>query len=197
MNTLDHDISASAAEQARLELSVAAAGAERANRPRILLVGAFILMAIAAIYTISGLTSRTAALSRVAKARTDAAATITLTNEVRDLQTRLAARGVAYNAEMGVHLAELARENGAQPDKAISEQGVGDSSATMQQRRYRASFVDQDPAHLLAFLNATQESPLTAGIEITRVEIRPGTPDETGQVRWKMDTDFSRWESKR
>ncbi|MFN7021461.1 MAG: hypothetical protein ACK4WH_09060 [Phycisphaerales bacterium] len=198
MSALDQPVPASVAEQARLELTLAAAGAERANRPRILIVGAWVLLAIAAIYAISGVTARSAAMSRVASARQQAAKTIQLVNEVKDLRSKLSSRGVDYNPQMAVFLDQLARDNQAQPVTAISEVGTGDTVATMQQRRYRASFADQDPVHLLSFLNATQESPLTAGIEITRIEVKPGTPDEvTGQVRWRLDADFARWERKR
>lgn len=198
MNTLENAIPASVSEQARLDLTMAAAGSERANRPRIFVVGAWVLLIGAGLYAVSGVTARTAALGKVSTARQQAEKTITLVNEVKDLKARLTARGVDYNPQIPVFLDQLARDAGAQPDKAISEVGTGDTVATMQQRRYRASFVDQNPTHLLAFLNATQESPLTAGIEITRIEVKPGNPDPaTGQVRWKLDTDFARWERKR
>lgn len=197
MNILDQDISPSTAEQARLELSVAASGAERANRPKALLYGAIFLLIVASIYTLAGLRSRSAALGRVAAARLQTTKIIELTNEVRELKDKLGARGVDYNPQMANYLGQLADDNHAQAASAITEAGVGDSIANMQQKRYRAQFIDQHPESLLAFLNATQSSPLTAGIEIARIEVRPGTPDETGQVRWKMDVDFNRWERKR
>ncbi|GEM_PF-2477024 len=198
MSTLDQTIPPSLAEQARLELNMAASGSERANRPRGFLYGAIALLIVASIYMLFGVRFRSSALARVEAARQQSGKIIELANETRALQSSLASRGVDYNPQMPIFLEQLAREKHAEPASAITEIGVGSSVANMQQKKYRATFVNQDPEALLAFLNATQESPLTAGIEISRLEVKPGAPNETtGQVLWKLDVDFSRWERKR
>src|SRR5207253_1956087 len=106
-NILDQDISPSTAEQARLELSLAASGAERSNRPKLLLYIAVFLLVIASIYALTGLRARGAALGRVATARQQTYKLIELTNEVRELKDKLAARGVDYNPQMANYLGQL------------------------------------------------------------------------------------------
>lgn len=201
MSLLDQNISPSAADQARLELSLAAANTERTNRPRVFLVGAGLLLAIAVIYALTGVSARASALGSVAAARRQTSNVVELTTELRSLQKALDARGVEYNPQMPIFLEELARNNGAEPASAIREEPAGTSIANMQQKKYRATFVDQDPAHLLAFVNATQTSPLTSGIEISRIDLKPGNPNNpdpaTGQLRWRMEVDFTRWERRR
>jgi hypothetical protein len=197
VNILDQDIPASAAEQARLDLSMAAAGSERANRPRALLMGAGLLLVVAVIYALSGVAARAAAMGRVAAARQQTSKVQDLTGELTELKNRLGSRGVDYSAQTPVLLSQLATSSNVEPSTAITEGPPRESGPSMQQRVYTAHFVDKDPANLLTFLNQTQASPLTAGIEINRIQVVPGTADETGQVRWKMDVDFTRWERRR
>lgn len=196
---IDRDLPASEAEQARLDLSVAASTAERTNKPKGLLYFAIFLLAIAAIYAITGLTARATSLARVASTRESASRVIKLTGEVRQMQSSLTARGVDPNPRIGFELEELAKQKGATPATTISEdRSAAPSIANMQQKVYKARFVDQQPVNLLNFLTAVPQNPATAGVEINRLGIRPGTPDPaTGEVRWNLDVDFTRWERKR
>jgi hypothetical protein len=198
MNVLDQNISPSDAEQARLELTMAAAGAERANRPRGLLYLSLVLLAAAGIYALMGLSARSAAISKVAAARRSADEVIQMTNDLKTLQATLEARGVEYNPNVPNLLEQLAQEHRAEPASVVTEQTSGLSGPNMIQKKYPMKFVNQSPDALLGFLDATQESPQTAGVEISRIEVKPGGPDATtGQVLWNMDVDFTRWERKR
>jgi hypothetical protein len=193
---LEHSLPPSTIEQSRLELTMAAGSAERANRPRILLYGAILLLVIATIYALSGVTSRQGALGRVAKARKNADDMIKLVNQVKGLQATLAGRGLDPNPRIAGELEQLATLSGLTMQGTISDQlGGATGQAGMAQRKYSARFINQDPAALLQFLNVTQEDPSTAGLEFARLDLLPGQPDpETGQVLWNLSVDFTRWE---
>jgi hypothetical protein len=193
---IDSGISPSTAEQARMDLSMAAGASERANRPRMMLYVAVLLLVIAAIYTLAGFSSRQAALGRVAKARKGADDMIKLVNQVKGLQKTLAERGLDPNPRIAFELEHLAQLSGLTLTGAVTDTpGTATGVAGMSQKRYTARFANQDPAALLQFLNVTQEAPETAGVEFARINLLPGSPDPaTGQVLWNMDVDFSRWE---
>lgn len=193
---LDANLPNSTVEQARMDLALAAGAGERANRPRVLLFAAVLLLAIAVVYAIVGFSEREGALGRVATARKNADDMIKLVNQVRALQETLAKRGLDPNPHIGASLEQLAQFSGTTLSGNVSDTpGTATGQAGMTQRRYTARFVNQDPAALLQFLNVTQEAPETAGVEIARINLLPGTADPTsGQVLWNLDVDFTRWE---
>jgi len=193
---LDTGLSQSTIEQVRMDLSMAAGATERANRPRMLFYGAVLLLAIAIIYALTGVTALRSSLSSVTKARKGADDIIKLTNDVKGLQETLARRGLDPNPRINVELERLAQLSGATSSGPITDTpGSNTSQAGMNQKKYSAKFSNQEATALFQFLNATLDAPETAGVEISHINLLPGGPDEvTRQARWNLDVEFTRWE---
>lgn len=192
---IDQMIPPAVAEQARMDLSLAAGAAERANRPKALLYGAIALLAVACIYTLAGVSARQSSINSVAKARKASNEIIGLVNEVKRLQKSLAERGLEPNPRIGAELEHLASLSGAQITGPVTDSQVRESAVQgMAPRGYKARFDSQDPDHLLRFLNATIDAQETAGVGIYNLEMTPGRPDATGQVNWNLTVDFIRQE---
>lgn len=192
---IDNTLQPSVVEQARQDLSVAASMRERANRPKIYLIGAFLLLAAAVIYVLVGLASRSSAQTRVASARRNADEIIGMVNRVKSLQETLASRGLNANPAMGSQLENLAKGFDVDPGTISDSGGTSSPAPGITERRYTVTLVNQDPAAILNFLNATQTDPTTAGVEIQSVSLRPGDPDPTsGLVRWGATIQLRRYE---
>lgn len=192
---IDNTLQPSVVEQARQDLSVAASMRERANRPKIYLMGAFLLLAAAVIYVLVGLASRSSAQTRVASARRNADEIIGMVNRVKSLQETLASRGLNANPAMGSQLENLAKSFDVDPGTISDASGTSSPAPGIIERRYTVTLVNQDPAAIFTFLNATQSDPTTAGVEIQSVSLRPGDPDPTsGLVRWGANIQLRRYE---
>lgn len=182
-------------EQARQDLAVAASMRERANRPRIYLVGAVLLLVVAAVYLLSGLAARSSAQGKVASARRNADEAITLVNRVQSLRETLSTRGLNPNPAMGAQLESLARSFQLEPGTISDAGGTSSPAPGIVERRYNVTLTNQDPGAILQFLNSTQIDPQYAGIEVLSVSIRPGEPDPvTGLVHWTATVQLRRYE---
>lgn len=193
---IDQNIPPSVAEQARLDLSLAAGAAERANRPRGPLYAAVALLVIACIYALTGLSARQSSLAAVSRERRRANEIIALVNEVKSYQKALAERGLDPNPHIGAELERLAGYSGLQISGQVADMPAPETAvAGMTPKGYRARFDNQDPAALIQFLNATIDAPEVSGVGIRNLEMTPGAPDPaTGQVFWNLSVDFIRWE---
>lgn len=194
---VEQSVPPSTVEQAGLELSLAASSAERANRPRLPLVAAIVLLVIAVIYALTQFSARSAAIERVQSARRSSSTIVRLAGQIKALRENVASRGLDPNPFIAARLEELAHSCNLTPIAQITDTG-GSAAGTpgMTQRKYTARFVNQDAGSLLQFLSATVEPPTDdlRGLEISRLNLIPGTePDPyTGQIRWNMDVDFIR-----
>lgn len=193
---IDQVIPPAVAEQARLDLSLAASATERANRPRGPLYIALALLVVAGIYALAGISARQSSMSAVAKARRQSNEIIALVNEVKSFQKALAERGLDPNPHIGAQLEQLAGYSGLHLSSPVADTPAPETAvAGMSPKGYRARFDNQDPGALLQFLNATIDAPEVAGVGIRNLELTPGAPDPTtGQVNWNLSVDFIRWE---
>lgn len=195
---IDSSPSGSVVEQARLELAVAASAAERRNKPTGLVVGAGVLVLVALVTCIWAFSSRTKAIAAAEESLRRLQDLQNVVDEITRESASLAARGTQADPLVGARLERLATEAGLKNVPAISDSnspslgGLG-----MQQKRYTLVLTNQDPAAILRFLKSTQNSPLTPGLEISRLSLRPGGPTADAQPGWNMTADFNRWEKTR
>lgn len=193
---IDQAISPAAAEQARMDLSLAASMQERANRPRLLYVLAIVLVALATIFAVTRLTARQAAIAKLERTRANSNEVVTLVNKIKALQKTLAERGLDPNPRIASELEELARLSNAQLTGVVTDSTAPlTGSAGTINKLYKARFESQPAANLLQFLNVVAEDPKTAGVGLWSLEFTPGQPDPTtGQLGWNLNADFVRAE---
>jgi hypothetical protein len=199
-----------AADQARLDAAMAASAAERANRPRGLIVAGAVLLVLSVGYLLYTLTQRGAAQASVFSAQRSLDEIQRLAGLIDAESAAMAARGTAPDNAMVSKLEGLVMQAGLNPaGSTISEEPSGPVGQTgMRQRKYKARYTNQDPAAILRWLELTQSSPLTAGLEITRLRLTPAGPGPTApglpgavtnpgpadKAGWNIDVDFARWE---
>lgn len=194
---------AMAQDQARMELSMAAASAERANRPRGMVILAGLLLIGAVIYAVSGLMARAATLENVESARSRARELDAITDRIKALQLQQATRGLKADPRVSKAIEELAAAAGVKADAAGKPLVVPESEVTgiavpgVTQKKYAAKVTGQDPKALLQWLVGVQSSGDTKGVEIFQLTLRPDA-SSAGVVSggWSMDIEFVRWESR-
>jgi hypothetical protein len=193
---LDSATSPSAAEESRLELAVAAADAERANRPRWIVALGIVLLAIAIVFTLFQVSSRTAELIRVQVERDRTAKVENLKADLDRENARLVARGTKPDPRMGAKIEATAVRAGVLLASPVTDSAAaGLASVGMKQVTYRAHAVNQDPLSILNWLRIAQEEPDTAGLELLEVKLTPGAGTPTNSPGWNVDVQFTRWES--
>jgi type II secretory pathway component PulM len=193
---IDQPVPPAVAEQARLDLSLAAGMQERSNRPRLPLVAACVLLAIATIYAISQATARQSAMAKLERTRASTNEVIALVNKIKTLQKTLAERGLDPNPRIASEIETLARLSNAQLTGVVTDSTapLTSSSGTIN-KLYKARFESQPPAALLQFLSAVFEDPQTNGVGLWSLEFTPGRPDPTtGEIGWNLNVDFVRSE---
>jgi hypothetical protein len=192
---VDPATSPSAAEESRLELAVAAADAERANRPRwVIFLGVFLLV-VAVIFTLTQVTARTAALAQVYYERDKTSKVEKLKDELDRENARLNARGTAADARMGAKLEATAVRAGVLLASPVTDSSAAPmASVGMKQITYRARAVNADPLSILNWLRIIQEDPETSGLELLEVKLTPGAGTPTNTPGWNVDVQFTRWE---
>jgi hypothetical protein len=188
-----------AIEQARLELSVAAASTERTNRPRIFVVGAILLLVMASIYALSGLFSLQSARLKTAGENARIREIEKLIAEYRKERSAQQSRIYDQDAQVGRKLEELMSQSGLSPVPQVGLLDNAGNAPGAVKRQYSVSLTDRDPALLLRWLDmvmtgsATSAGETIQGLEIDQLSLVPGK-GQPGDVGWSMDVRFSRWE---
>lgn len=194
---IDQPQASGAADEAKLELSMAAAAAERANKPRWIVVLGSLVLAATVIFALVSWQSRASVVSKVRTEQDKTRKILELKNQFDGETARLNARGTAPDPRMGQHIERLAASHGI----TLTPPQVQDSTANvmsqirMQQHKYNAKAINQEPRAVLEWLRTVLTSSDTASLEITRLVIRPGAATPSGQPGWNIDVDFNRWES--
>ena len=192
---IDAPDTSSPADESRLELAVAAAAAERANKPRWIIALGVVLLVIACIFLLVSFSTRSGVLRRVEVERKAAGDVQSLKDQLDLESAKLAARGTAQNPRVGAQIEALAGAMGV-----VLSGPIGDSTSAamsqlrMQQHEYNARTQNQDPENVFRWLIATQTSPEMAGLEINRLVFRPGGATAANTPGWNVDVRFSRWE---
>lgn len=191
-------------DQARIELAMAAATAERANRPRGLVMVAGLMLLAAIIYAGSGYFARAATLGRVEAERTKSRQVLASVAKVQDLRDKQASRGLISDPRVGKAIEELATAAGVTQDATGRALIVPESEATgiavpgVAQKKYTARVTGQDPKALMQWLVNVQSSGETRGVEISMVALRPDAALASARNGgWSMDVEFVRWETRK
>ena len=201
-------------DSSRMELAMAAASSERANRPSFLVVLAAIVLAGALIYALTGLSARPSATARVQSSANSTRQIIDLVEEVKASTTGLEGARFAPNPRLASELEQLAAD--VQLDLAGNVTSMDTPGATapgLSQKRYSVKAANQDPAVILNFLNQAQDPEKFPGLEVYTLFLRPnassaapgfqpsrrpGSPVESARFEggWEMEVEFVRLERK-
>lgn len=191
-------------DQARLELAMAAATAERGNQPRGLVILGVVLLLGAMVYTGSGWMARTATLRKVEDARREARQVMAVAAKVEALREVQASRGLAADPRVGKAIEDLATAAGVKADASGKALVIPETEVTglavpgVAQKKYTAKVTGQDPKALMQWLVGVQSSSETRGVEISQITLRPDASPAAGAGGgWSMDIEFVRWESRK
>lgn len=191
---IDTPSTASQAEQARLELAIAAEQRQRANRPRGLVLAAGALVAIAAIALLMGLSARTAAQIELSSKRTALEKVRKAKATLEDLNRQVESRGLTPDPRMAGKIEAMAQASGVRLSGGVSDTTEVGNAAGMVRRLYTATIQPgEDPGAVMRFLASTQASDQTRWLEIDRLRFTPGTP-MPGKTAWNTDVRFARME---
>jgi hypothetical protein len=186
--------SSSVAEQARLELSVAASAGQRANRPMHLIALGGVLLAVATLYLLyhtmawwSQQAALDAEVARTAKVRQIITA---YTQTVEQANSRIfdPDPGVGAKLESLMEVASLPRVAVAVQD------GLGTLARGAKQKTYSATLTDQDPEPVLKWIDLALHGGTVNGLTLASLDMRPGKPMESGYIGWNVIVRFTRWE---
>jgi hypothetical protein len=187
--------SSTSASDARLELTVAAAAAERANRPRwIILLGCALLL-ISVIYALTQLSARATMFGKIAGERAQTRKVLDLKNSIESETLALAKRGTTPDPRAGGKVEGYALQTGVTLSGAVTDTTRSANSAiNMQQHVYTAKAINQEPLAVLNWLNTIQSQYETTGLEMTRLRLTPGGATTSGTAGWNVDLELARWE---
>ncbi len=192
---IDAPTASSAAQDARLELAVAAAASERASKPRWLIALGVALLAVALIYTFFTYNARAAILSKVKDERKATARIVDLKNLLDQENEKLALRGTARNDRMGQQIEQLASAMNVVLAGPVSDSAsAAMTQLGLQQHTYSARCINQDAGDVLKWLMAAMGALEMPGLEINRLVFRPGGATAASTPGWNVDITFSRWE---
>ena len=183
-----------ATDEARMELGAAAMSADRRNRPLWLLWAAGLLLVIAMIYALTGMSTRSEAERKLEAARAREAKFASLIGDIKTLKAAEAARGFAPDPRVVSKLEMMAREMGLKLAAPISESdsspGSSNSVTGMNKRTYVARVVNEDPSTLLKWLEAIRSGPGLSGVELSQIRFN------TGNGTYAVEVQFTRWEKR-
>lgn len=189
-----------AVEQARMELSMAASSAERANRPRYLVWLGALCVAVAAIALLMALSTRTKEFLRLSKARNAAHAVEQQKQEWDALAAQLRARGMEPDPRMVSKLELIGMGEGLDlAGKITDTEELGNLPAGMTRRTYTVRGIQgENPQGVLGWIASTQDPRIISNLEITQLRFGPatatGASGKTGGMNFEVV--FGRFERK-
>lgn len=183
---------AAANESARLELGMAAAAASRRNRPKGLIVVTTLLLVGACVYALVQARARSAAIRDLEARRTRLGQIEQLGQELEQMKTRQAIRGLEADPYTASKLETMAAAANFKLTGPVSDSDAGGGVTGLVQRKYSARAQNQNPVALLTWLQMTQGTDIPQ-LEIARVSIRPGSAEGA----YNADIDFTRWEKRK
>jgi hypothetical protein len=195
-------------DEARLELAMAAANAERSNRPRHLVLAAAVALLISLVYLFVAMGSRASAASKLEHARIEIVNLEKVVGDVLATTQVGSSDRYAPNSRVIPYLEKFASHVGLPPVevKPGTENTAGPEGFI--QRAYRAVVTEQDPALLLQWVERVSHGeplpendkdpppPPAVGLDISSIKLTPGRTNEDGKVLWSLDINFKRWERK-
>jgi hypothetical protein len=177
-------------EDAKFELAMAAAGRERINRPRALLVLAVVVMLVALVAAAWGLASRRSARASLTRALADQAAVETMAADWKKL---LDEERDAGSEMMGKRMPDLLTQIEARATRAGLKDKPSPPRQNPQTRAgvtvteyYYTNVKDPSLKALLEWLRLTTAE--IGGLEVYSLNLRPDPNN------WNMTVTFRRWE---
>lgn len=175
-------------EEAKFELSMAAASRERANRPVGLVAGAAVVLVAGGVFAAYAMASRAAARGRLERAVVDQAMAEARVEEWRRLAESAGAMPTGGTGEFRVsRMEELAVRAGmkSRPNAPVTRDDKSRPGVVV----YSHIYVDVRDPSLAAMIEWMRMACAEiAGLEVEALTVRP---EPAG---WKMDVTFRRWE---
>ena len=177
-------------------LSAAAAAADRANKPRWMIVAALVPLAITALYALMGIGSRASAANEQRRAQGEY-------NRILEAATRLdtaiALRNSAASPPSNI---PVVLETIAQQSRPPLSVQIASSTVARQivgrigRMQYDARIADQDPEAIIAWLTTSLSGERDAlrGLRLDSIEITPGRAEIEAPGRWNATVNFVRWQ---
>jgi hypothetical protein len=179
-------------DESRFELAMAAAGRERANRPRILVVLAVVALLIALLAAVLGLTARAKARTRLAATLGEQTRVDQMLKEWDDLkQQEQASAGPSgtgqHLGDLDSRMEDMARRAGIKDTPPHPRPNTPTTRAGVKVFEYAYTGIkDPSPKPLLEWCRlAAAEIP---GLEVYSIDLKPDPNN------WTMDVIFRRWE---
>lgn len=187
-----------ASEDARLELSVAAAAAERRNRPLALVLVAGLALVIAAIYAVRAASSLAAARGEISLEQGTTRDIDFAATQIRHLSEGERAEIQQPDTGVGTKLTTLAGASGlptAAPRFTLTQGDMPGSSAGANRKKYSVTIKDAPSQALLAWLvQATTSNDVgLTGLEVNSIKVRPA-PGPGAGVGWDAEIILTRLE---
>lgn len=175
-----------------MELIAAAAGAERSNRPRWLIVLAAVLFAIALIYLMTSMGALAQARGGLSKAEEQLATVQDRVEKYRAEATAVAERAVPEDNATAPKMEQLASLVGL--DVQVTDDLDNYNDRGVRRRTLRASLTNADPGLFLSWIHTVVQSDDLRGIQIRTLNMRPQVPRPGEPVGWNVDITFDRLE---
>jgi hypothetical protein len=180
-------------EDARLELSMAAAARERRNRPRGLVFGAIALLVIAAVAAGMGIKAQRRAVRSLRHALEDQAQVEAMASEFKALTEQERAAGTQRAGEplpnFRSQMETLATQAGLSTHPALTELPA-DRQGSVVVRTWSCDFQEASVKSVLEWLRRATVEPMTRipGLEVFSLELTPA-----GE-KWQVKLRLRRWE---
>ena len=184
-----------AADDARLELAMAAMRRERRNRPRALPMLALVILGIAVAYLIWTFSIRAAAATRLTRASASLANIQGVVAQLDAMEKQrsdpkynpeidMVGKLQRFAAQLQLPRVEVRQTN---PTTSVSVKGFT-------KRVYTTVVSDTDPALLLKWVAESTNGVNFPGLEVDMLKLTPGRTLENDTVGWTLDIAFGRWE---
>lgn len=182
-------------DDGRLELSMAAARAERRNRPRLMLILASLILLIAIISVFWSFTARTAAHASLSRANSTIANIRGVVDQLEILEDKRL--DPKYNPDSGMEtkLQQFAVQVGlARPEVSAKDPNISAAIKGFRKRVYSTVINESDPDLLMRWVAEATNGTSFPGLEVESLKLTPGRTLESGKIAWNLDVSFRRWE---
>ncbi len=183
----------SVANDASLELAMAAAAAQNASRPRYLIVTALVLLVGAIGYLLWVVTAQGAAAQQLGRARASLDTMKATVEQVKSVYNPEARKRFEPDPTIINKLTTIAESCGLPgivPSTAADIRNVKGYVV----KQYSVNMTEKDPAVLLTWLNRVTNDTEIPGLDLARVKLTPGYVLPSGVVGWNMEATFRRWQ---
>lgn len=191
---VEESSTSSLVEQARLELSVAAAAGERGNRPMHWVFLAGVLLVIAGAYALYNIVSWGGQQAALQNQASQTSRMLDAIDSYKRAVDQVNSRIFDPDPAAGAKLEMLMDEAGLSRVPVAVEDGFGGLARGAKQKQYRATLNDQDPEPVLKWIELALHRGTVSGLALSSLDMRPGKHMPSGIVGWNVTVRFTRWE---